>query len=225
MKHLLFIIITIGIISCNNSRKENNAISTIDSTNVLVPIKANLIYPLSVDYSGPIGQDTMYLNLNNEKLRITRHGEAFNNKDSLLFDLKLEYYIENIYIQKIDDDLVAIFVESDGDGAGGCAKRISLNSNEILWSKHFGGFNMHQPVIIDNYAYLSTIGFIGKLDLNNGEFKWKFENLYDKGKYNSFEEPVFFENNKVLFLSKMHNKSVFDSILVDDERGKILKIN
>jgi len=84
---------------------------------------------------------------------------------------------------------------------------------------------MQRPVIIDQYAYLSTIGFIGKLDLISGEFKWEFDNLYDNGKYNNFEEPEFFENNKVLFLSKMHGNNVFDSILVDDEHGQIIKKN
>ncbi len=81
------------------------------------------------------------------------------------------------------------------------------------------GFNLGQPVIVGNMAYLSTIGSVGKIDLNTGKYVWKFDNLYENGKYNNFYEPVFHEGDLVLFSDGQN------SILINDRKGEILKMD
>lgn len=70
--------------------------------------------------------------------------------------------------------------------------------------------------------YISTIAFIGKLDISKGKYQWKYEDLYKDGKYTSFEETQFLNQDNVLFKSicMMHDEIV-DSIIVDDQTGKM----
>ena len=82
---------------------------------------------------------------------------------------------------------------------------------------------MAKPLIVDNKAYISTIGFIGKLNLSTGKFEWKFDGLYRDGKYNSFGTPEFYENGLVMFKSFDAVTKQTNSILIDDKRGKIVK--
>ena len=226
MKNILLITLIVGLLSCSQTKKDDSRKTTNEN---LVERKVDFKYPISVEYSETTKKsgfpDTMYFNLNNERILLLPNGKAFNQKNSLVFDLKLENEIHYIYFQEYYSDLIAIFVETDMDASTGQAKRISLNSDSIKWSISFGGFNMERPVIIDNFAYISTIGFIGKLDMNSGNFIWKFDDLYENDKYANFDEPKFLENNRILFLSKSYGKNYADTIIIDDNEGKILKKN
>ena len=76
---------------------------------------------------------------------------------------------------------------------------------------------MATPVYDNKYLYLSSVGNICKLNFDTGEFDWKFENLYNNGKYNSFNKPEFLDNNMILFTSIREDDSGrIDSIIVDD---------
>ena len=49
------------------------------------------------------------------------------------------------------------------------------------------------------YAYLTAIGFVGKVDLTSGAYVWRHDKLYRRdGAFNSFELPEI-QGDKVLF--------------------------
>jgi outer membrane protein assembly factor BamB len=226
MKYILLGLAITTLLGCNQIKKQENIASEIKNTTTkLKPESKNIQYPLSVEYSFDGEPDTMFVTLNNYKCLITPEGYVFKEDSSLYFNIRCQDEIERLYFYKVDSDFVAIYVDTDMDGAATFVERIDLTNNKTIWKIDAGGFNLGKPVISDNYAYLSTIGFIGKLDMKSGKFIWKFDNLYDKGKYNNFKEPTFFKENIVLFESKEHTTGRIDSIIVDDKNGKILRID
>jgi hypothetical protein len=226
MKKLLFGLLTLVLVSCTFKKNhdikqsgENNLLKNLESTD------KQILYPNITEYTDDYVPDTMFSIFNNVKLLITPYGKVYKENDSLFFDIKSELEIEKLFLFKIDNDFITIYVDTDGDVAGSFAKRISTIDKTIIWETHVAGFNLAKPVIKGTKMYLSTIGFIGKLDINSGIFDWKFDDLYNNGKYNSFDEPKFLNNNMVLFTSGQFGSSAKDSILVDDYEGKFLKIN
>ena len=228
MKIAYFTLFQFFIVACQNRVNNISVSESIEKNDdtlgyVFVPINKDIKKAIEVTYTDDFEPDTMFVDLFNEKYMITKEGEIYK-EDSLIFDLKIDDLIERLYFIPIEkDELVVIFTETDMDYAGSLVKRISLKNNKILWSVRAGGFNMVHPVYIDNYVYLSTIGFVAKLDFLTGKFEWKFENLYNKGKYNSFKMPRFYENDIVLFLSKKHDSPIPDSIFIDEKLKKIIK--
>ena len=105
------------------------------------------------------------------------------------------------------------------------AKRINIDLDSIIWEASIPGFNLAKPIFTNNKVYVSSIGFVGKLDLNTGSYDWQFDDLYKDGKYNSFSQPKFFKTDLVLFTSEKFDTGKIDSILIDDSKGIILKMN
>ena len=239
-KNIYFLLFLFILLACNNKANKNTEIQVMEDIEdakdllsdtatiqnyVFIPINRNTQKAIEVAYDDDVEPDTMYVNLFNEDLIITRDGEIYKN-DLLVFELELEEFfaIEKLFFIPIEkDELVAIYTDTDMDCSGSVVQRISLKSNKILWSVNFGGFNMAPPVYIDDCVYLSTIGVLAKLNYLTGKFDWKFEDLYDKGKYNSFGFPHFYENDIVLFTSKKYDSPVPDSIFIDEKLKKIIK--
>lgn len=232
----IFILMLNLIVGCNHSNKqtENNATSSKnalpnDRTRSTSKIKSLIQYPLGVEHTSQFEfeSDTMFVIIKGEKLLITPRGKLYNQNKKFLFDLKIKNndYIEDLYIYPINNDLVCFYSISNGDNGTSEAKRISPLQKETKWTSKIYAFNMSRPLIIGNNAYLSTIGFIGNLNINTGLYEWKFDNLYQQGKYNDFDEPIFFDNGNILFLSENLIKKSYDSILVDNKHGKIIRKN
>ena len=160
----------------------------------------------------------MYITLQNHKMMITPTGQIFDG-DSIFIDLLVDedYLIEKLFIITTEEYLIAIYTDVNGSSTGSTAKKIMFQDNEVIWNVNIGGFNMATPVYDNKYLYLSSIGNICKLNFDTGEFDWKFENLYNNGKYNSFNKPEFLDNNMILFTSIREDDSGrIDSIIVDD---------
>ncbi len=226
MKHFILGLFIFALLGCNQTKKQEDSVSEKGATiTKLIRESKRIQYPLSVEYSFDGEPDTMFVTLNNHRCFITPEGSVFKEDSSLYFNIRCQDLIERLYFYKVDSDLVAIYVDTDMDGAATFVEKIDTFKNKTIWKVDAGGFNLGKPVRIDNDVYLSTIGFIGKLDLTNGKFRWKFEDLYDKGKFNDFDEPTFFKKNIVLFKSTEHVTKRVDSILVDDEAEKIIKMN
>ena len=215
------------LIGCQSTPKEkgliaknaDNSLSEISPSALETIKQINSTLPLSVQYSHSNNPDSMFLNFNNERLYITPHGKVYKN-GKLFFDIKSIDFIKEIYFLPIKEDMIVFYVYSDGDFAGSFSKRIDTNNGKILWETSIYAFNMSAPLIVGDYAYLSTLGFVGKLNLINGKYAWKFENL--ENRFESFIGPEFFIDSLVLFKSRSVPP---DSVMIDDKNGKLLKIS
>ncbi len=179
----------------------------------------------SVEYTDVFGEpDTMFVSFNNERLMITPEGKIYKN-NKLFIDLEMEdeyFEIESLYFIFEEDFIIAIYTETDMDYSGSVAKKVSLKDNKVKWTLYLGGFNMSKPLYDDKYIYVSTIRGIYKIDYSKGEFYWKFDDLYDNGKYNSFNQPIFHNDTVLIFTSKRYDQSYPDTIMIDDKNKKII---
>jgi hypothetical protein len=177
--------------------------------------------PLPVSYTNENRPDTMFLVLGGDSMFITPKGKVYKNK-KLFFDIRSKLEIRKIFFQPTGENLVVFYEYSDADGGGSMAKKISAGQNKIIWETPIFAFNMAVPAIRGDFAYLSTMGFVGKLNMTDGKYAWNFENI-DK-KYSSFNEPELLNDSVILFTRKI-DPMIADSILVDDRNGKILKMD
>jgi hypothetical protein len=222
MKIVVPTLLLILLFSCksNSNKQESDTISIPEVVNSDTSLDMNYESPEAVDFLKENEKDSFLVEVNNEKLLITKAGKAFKGK-KLAFDIKSATPIRLLYVQPFKRDYVVFYEYTDEKGVGSRAKLVS-NKNKILWETQVGGFNLASPLIIGNYAYLSTFGFIGKLNLAEGKFIWKFENLGEK--YESFEEPKFYKDSSVLFLHKASSTKL-DSLLIDDKNGKMIRVS
>ena len=80
------------------------------------------------------------------------------------------------------------------------------------------GFNLGLPYIRDNFAYVTTIGVVGKLNLDNGDYVYQQFDLYDNKKYsfNSFD-TILFQDRLTIFLSKNYHSKHIDSLIINEK--------
>jgi len=81
-------------------------------------------------------------------------------------------------------------------------------------------FNLGLPYLVDNFAYVTTIGVVGKLNIDNGQYVYQFSDLYDHKRYsfNSFD-TILFKDSLTMFLSKNRNGNRVDSVIVNEKTG------
>lgn len=219
MKAFLPLLIIV-LFSCKSgsNHQQAEAANQSDSIKADSSLTINSVSPLVAEIKP--GSDSLVLNMNKEKLLISPLGKAFMN-NKLLFDIKSKLPIKTLYLHPLSNDFIVFYEYKDAAGAGSHAKRISANGS-VMWERPVYAFNFANPLIVGDYAYLSTMGFVGKLNLNDGKFAWKFENL-DK-KFESFNQPKFFKDSMILFIQNT-NSQIADSILIDDESGLIVKMS
>jgi hypothetical protein len=111
--------------------------------------------------------------------------------------------------------------ETDMEGATSFVTRLDPKTNTQKWTASIPAFSLGQPVMEDRYAYVTCIGFVGKLDLENGGYAWKHDQLYDQESYafNSFEEPLVLEK-QVVFPGVNGRSRQIDSLIIDKESGQ-----
>jgi hypothetical protein len=96
----------------------------------------------------------------------------------------------------------------------------------MKWKRPIPGFNIGQGLIDGDYAYVTCIGFIAKVNLKNGAFMWRHDNLYQRGSgaFNSFELPEV-DGNVVIFReSTDYLPKKKATIRVQRDTGKIISI-
>jgi len=145
---------------------------------------------------------------------------------TLFFDLDLlKIYHEQIesfvYFAEFKGDLLLICETELDDSGSGIMRRLGGDSLKMKWKQRIKAFNVGPGLIKGNYAYVTAIGFVGKINLGTGKYVWKHKGLYRSGgSYNSFQLPSIIEN-KIRFKDKAGSAI----IEVDDRSGKIIKMD
>lgn len=159
-------------------------------------------------------------------------GELLNSKskETRTFRVPLEKdeWVENFYYCFYKKDFIFLYEVTTGPEGAARIVRIDHKTLKEKWVKQIPGFNLGPPLKIKNAAFITGIGFVGQLNLDNGEFDWVHDKLYGSGgiqdSFNSFEEP-FLINNIIVFPES--HRSLFDRwpiyLLVDLKSGEIIK--
>ncbi len=222
MRKLLIIFAMVSLTACHaTKREETKRPVRPESPEAGSKYERVAAYAEEALYPENSRSGAMTLTLNGQNLTVLEGGKV-NRDGKMWFDMKTHKQIEKLYMIDMNKDIVAFFVENSNDNAASFARKINPATNKIIWSTPIYGFNLSQPLIVGNKAYLSTIGFVGKLNLDTGRFEWKFENLYSEGKYNSFSAPEFSETGIIVFKSYDGLTNRTNVIKIDDVKGKIV---
>jgi len=150
-----------------------------------------------------------------------------NDADSIQLwtDGHIDY--DDVYLYEDDENYYFFFTESAWgvDGSTSWLQKISKDPLNSIYATNIWGFNLGKPIIHGNFAYVSAIGFVGKIDITNGKYAWKHDSLYNREKaaFTSFQKVIVREET-VEFWSENIIKEELSTIIVDNESGEIIKI-
>ncbi len=133
--------------------------------------------------------------------------------------------IDRLWYAKYGDDLIVVYSITDFEMSGGRVARIDMKSKKPAWTINLSGFNPGEPIIHDRYLYVTSIGSVGKIDLETGEYIWKLGGLYDRKTqdFNDFQKPVL-NGERVVFQGNNPSSDTSKRVEVEDGTGKILGI-
>jgi hypothetical protein len=140
------------------------------------------------------------------------------------------FSVEKLLFTPYLDDLMLAYTVSDGEYKVSNVSRIDGQTLEPVWNAIVPAFNMGVPAIQEQHIYVTSIGFIGKINVETGEYVWKHDELWQRndGGYNSFALPIF-DGEQVIFEEHPDAGAFYGRpakrIIVDLISGEILYID
>src|SRR6185295_2930400 len=142
-------------------------------------------------------------------------------RHELTFSSDPEDWIEKLYVAEVQNDLVLIGEVGNEESGAGFVTRLARSGFSRRWLTSMPGFNVGNALLRERYAYVSAIGFVGKLDLNTGRYAWQKKDLYSKNEaFNNFATP-FVEGTSIVFVGEGGTWPKNNEIVIDDLSGKI----
>jgi hypothetical protein len=132
-----------------------------------------------------------------------------------------------IYHAEYQGDLLLICEVTDDLYGAGFIVRLDGRTLRIKWKRTISGFNVGQGLVDGKYAYVTAVGFIGKVDLNSGVYVWRHRDLYERSKqaFTSFELPEV-QGALVIFReSPDYLRKKIAVIKVDRTSGRIVSLD
>jgi hypothetical protein len=152
-------------------------------------------------------------------------GRRIKGDSTRRFNLRLDGgdFLERVYYALHRENVILLCEVTDGESSAGFVARLEQPSMRARWRRHIPAFNLGPGLIEEEHVYLTGIGFVARLDLREGEYVWKHEDLYRKGDggFNSFETPTV-EGDAVLFKEKPARDAPARTLRVHQRTGKIL---
>ncbi len=134
-------------------------------------------------------------------------------------------FVDSLAYASYENDLIIVFEASNGDYADSKIARLDSETLKPKWVTDFASFNIGKPIIRDNHLYATSIGVIGKINVDTGEYLWKHTDLYDQDTedFTVFKAPVF-NDTKIIFQDINFLTTCPKRIEVNDSDGSILNI-
>lgn len=162
-----------------------------------------------------------------QRYRIESNGQGLRvapNSGTTRFRLKLGkgFYVASLLFLEHQESVILLCGVSDSDAGGGAIYSLGRGDLRLEWMADIPGFNVGEALVEDNYAYITAIGFISKLDLRTGRYVWKQGDLFEKNhSFNNFDVPKI-TGNRVIFKGAGPYGHSPTTIEVDKRSGKIL---
>ncbi len=221
---IFYVVLLLILSSCycgNNSNKQKSAIAGI------IPLQQDnrSTKALEARYLSPLESDTMMIYVDGQRYKVSVMGEVLDHSGGHYFNIESEHPIGLLYYVQRGEDFFVFYSYDDFQESFSMVKRISLNTREVVWSTQVEGSVFSCPVIYGQFAYISTMGHIGKLILKNGLFDWQFNKIQKDGRYGRFGTVNVLGGNKVQFISPHPFSLQNDTIVVNDITGEIIRMN
>jgi hypothetical protein len=193
---------------------------------------ARILYPVEAKsvHEYPQEDDSLFVNLNGYRYSLsTESGEitekSIDGSSTKNFKIQTDGFINNIYLLHYEINLLVYHCDTDGEDGVSFIELLDRKTGESIFWSHIPGFNLGQPIVVGGKSYVTTIGFVGKIDLLTGKYDWQYDDLYDHQKYsfNSFDS-ISVDNDTVQFISEHYRTKTIDKVFVADKSGKLLQI-
>ncbi len=223
-KSLILLLVTSVMSGCSlfytKSDKENSELASI------IPFSDNGEghYAMEARYSNWPVPDTLIIYIDGKRHTVTSKGEVISPQGKCLFSLGNEFPLAQLYFAQRDRDIFLFFTDVDDNGASSFVKRVNIDTGQEKWSTETEGFSFSKPLIRGQFAYIGTIGFIGKLKLTNGHFDWKYSSLGDGEPFGLFREIDFPTSYQVRFIAPHPFSQRADTVVVSDVTGEIISM-
>lgn len=188
--------------------------------------------PFSVAKSFPEPPDTASFEFSSDgyQYRVSGNGKGHrsgNNKRS--FSLRIapnDYLTPELYYAEYEGDLLLIGEVSDFESGMGFIARLDGATLRMKWKREIPGFNVGQGLLDGAFAYVTGIGFVGKVHLKSGAYVWRHTDLYGQANsaFNAFALPEV-EGNVVVFREAEHYLRRKAAVIrVQRHTGKIISV-
>jgi hypothetical protein len=129
----------------------------------------------------------------------TSDGVRGDGPARIRIDFPPEFFLEKVRVASIGNDILVLADISNYETPNGVLARFDSTLTS-KWQHRIPAFNLADPVIRREDAYLSGIGYVEKLDLNTGASSWRHDNLYDRSSdaFNAFR-PATFSGDTIIF--------------------------
>lgn len=164
------------------------------------------------------------------QISVTGKGSRKSDREQLqAFNLQLDKHdrlTRTLYYREYGGDLLLIGEVGDEESGAGFIVRLDRSTLRMKWKRAIPGFNIGQGLSDEDYAYVTCIGFIAKVNLKTGAYMWRHDNLYQRGSgaFNSFELPEVNGNVVIFRESTDYLPKKKATIRVQRDTGKIMSI-
>ncbi|HEX6083750.1 MAG TPA: hypothetical protein VF266_04445 [Thermoanaerobaculia bacterium] len=160
--------------------------------------------------------------LRGETYRLARDGRfTCGTRGSFQLDLGELPYVDQLqYVPHGSEILIVLYEQSDGEGSTSKVARVYLPDCELAFASEIPGFNLGTAALEGSKLYVSTIGFVGRFDVETWGYDWTHGNLYERHRFNAFEAPVIYRE-RVVFREVRSDARPPRSVVVDKLSGAI----
>ncbi|WP_452230058.1 hypothetical protein [Lacinutrix sp. MEBiC02404] len=239
MKKIIYLLAII-LFSCNNkvAKTENKSTNapSMEKKNAPTPMQPTPMQPNIIgektisakkfEFKSPnrATEDTLILKTNYKDFMISPFG-LFKVNSNNAIQLKTDFIVDTAYLHETKEYYYVFFTDTEGDAATSWIEKIKKKPLKSEYITQIYGFNLGVPIIYKEDVYVSAMGFVGKINLPTGTYKWKHNNLYDNERYSfNIFDTVLVNELDVEFISKNDQSKRIDKVIVDNKTGKIRKI-
>ncbi len=130
------------------------------------------------------------------------------------------------FVKGIQKDLILGYGTSNGEDGTSFACRIGGDLSTIRWCKNIGRFNQNFSVS-DDSVWVGAVGFAARLNINNGKYIWRHEDLYKQENGTDafvITCPVSEDETTVTFYGQDTNNRNNQQLKVERKSGSIIEI-
>ena len=158
-------------------------------------------------------------------IKINGNGRRTKGDRTRRFNLRVDGLIERVYYSEYRGDLLLVCELDYAETGEGVVTLLGQPSMRARWSQRFGTFNVGEPLRDGRHLYVTTIGFVARLDLSTGEVVWQQDDLYGRageGSFNAFTVPEV-GGDAVTFRERNFD-STAHRVVVNKKTGKIVRV-
>lgn len=160
------------------------------------------------------------------KYRVERTGlgsRSDGKSPARTFNLHLSRgdFIQTLYYAEHQGDALLLIEVSNGVYGAGFLVRVGGAVPDIKWKQAIPGFNVGKGLVEGDFAYVTAIRFVAKVNLRSGSYAWRHGDLQHGGAFGAFDAPRL-DGNTVLFPAKRPSGGRAMTVTVDKQTGRIL---